>query len=277
MGTIIRVATVNILNDLSRWKERRTLLARGLDSLSPDLIALQEVTDPLGTSNAHWLASELDGYSVHVCPKTGCGRKREGIAVLSRLPVESHEVLDLQTQQRTAQLLQVRAGERPVVLVNGHYHWLPGAHAARVRQVGRVLDRLKALDPGTAVIACGDFNGTPGSPAIALMGQAFVSAHEARHGREPDFTCPTTLVSKERLRGAVTRGLLRLFTNRQNGSWRGTLDYIFVSPDVRVVECEVFLDHPSPDDPTLYASDHLGVAATLEILSPEGVRPFTGA
>ena len=42
-------------------------------------------------------------------------------------------------------------------------------------------------------------------------------------------------------------------------------------------ECEVFLDHPSPDDPTLYASDHLGVAATLEILSPEGVRPFTGA
>ena len=95
MGTILRVATVNILNDLSRWDERRALLARGLDALSPDLIALQEVTDPLGTSTAHWLAGELGGYSVHVCPKTGWGRRREGIAVLSRLPVEGHEVLDL--------------------------------------------------------------------------------------------------------------------------------------------------------------------------------------
>ena len=33
----------------------------------------------------------------------------------------------------------------------------------------------------------------------------------------------------------------------------------------QVVECGVFLDRPSPDDPTLYASDHLGLAAKLEI------------
>src|SRR4051812_30483534 len=162
MGTIIRVATVNILNDLSRWGERRPLLARGLDELALDLIALQEVTDPLGTSTAHWLAGELGGYSVHICPKTGRGSKREGIAVLSRLPVEGHEVIDLLSQQRTAQLVRVRAGERPVVLINGHYHWLPGVHAARVRQVEQVLDRVKGLDPEAAVVACGDFNGTPG-------------------------------------------------------------------------------------------------------------------
>ena len=42
--------TQNVLNDLSRWDERRTLLARGLDALALDLIALQEVTSPLGTS-----------------------------------------------------------------------------------------------------------------------------------------------------------------------------------------------------------------------------------
>lgn len=270
MGTIIRVATVNILNDLSRWDARRTLLARGSDALSPDLIALQEVTDPLGRSTAHWLAGELGGYSVHVCPKSGWGRKREGIAVLSRLPVEGHEALDLRSQQRMAQFVRVRAGGSPVVLVNGHYHWLPGAHAARVRQIGRVLDRVHALDPGTAVVACGDFNGTPGSPAIALMRQVFISAHEANHGSEPEYTCPTPLVSGDRVRGAITRGLLRLFTNRPDGLWRGALDYIFVSPDVRVVECGVFLDCPSPEDHTLYASDHLGLAASLEIPSPEG-------
>jgi hypothetical protein len=43
-----------------------------------------------------------------------------------------------------------------------------------------------------------------------------------------------------------------------------------VSPDVRVIECGVFLDRPSPGDPTLYASDHLGLAATLEIPPHEG-------
>jgi endonuclease/exonuclease/phosphatase family metal-dependent hydrolase len=186
------------------------------------------------------------------------------------LPVEGHEVLDLGSQQRTAQILRVTAGARPVALINGHYHWFPGGHGARVRQVERILDRVKALDPTTAVVACGDFNGTPGSPAIALMRRAFASAHEAHHGKEPEFTCPTPLVSGDRVRGAVTRMLLRLFTNRPGGPWRGTLDYIFVSPNVRVVECGVFLDRPSPDDPTLYASDHLGLAATLEIPSPEG-------
>ena len=265
MGTILRIATVNILNDLSRWAERRTLLARGLETRSLDLIALQEVTEPLRAGTAHWLAGELGGYSVHACPKAGRGGQREGIAVLSRLPVEDHEVLDLRSQQRVAQVVRVRVGERPVVLINGHYQWPPGAHAARVRQVERVLARVKRLGQDASAISCGDFNGTPESPAIVRMRRAFVSAHEACHGWEPDYTCPTPLVSGHRVREAVTRGMLRLFTNRPGESWRGVLDYVFVSPGVRVVDCEVFLDQPSPDDPTLYASDHLGLAAILEI------------
>lgn len=115
---MIGVATVNILNDLSRWDDRRALLVQGL--------------------------------------------------------------------QRVAQLVQVRVGGRPVMLVNGHYYWPARLHGARVRQVMRVLDAVKALDPGRSVIACGDFNATPGAgPAL------------------------------------VTRGPLRLFTNHLGGSWRG--------------------------------------------------------
>jgi endonuclease/exonuclease/phosphatase family metal-dependent hydrolase len=269
MGTLLRVATINILNDLSRWHDRRDVLVRGLKEFSPDLIALQEVTNPLGHSTAHWLADELGGYSAHVCPKTGRSRKREGIAILSRLPVEDHEILDLGSQQRTAQLVFVRPGGRPVVFCNGHYYWPSGAHAARVRQVGRLLERVEKLESGAVVIACGDFNGTPGSPAIAAMRRAFASAHEAHHGKEPEYTCPTPLVSGHRVREVATRRLLRLFTNRPGDSWRGTLDYIFVSPNVRVVECNVFLDRPSPGDPTLYASDHLGLSAILDV-SPGG-------
>jgi endonuclease/exonuclease/phosphatase family metal-dependent hydrolase len=265
MNPSVRIATVNILNDLSRWEERRSLLARELAALSPDLIGLQEVTDPLGTSTAHWLAGELGGYSVFVSPKTGRGRTREGVAILSRLPVERQAELDLRSQQRTAQFVQVRVGGRPLVFVNGHYYWLPGADAARLRQVERLLDWLRAFPPDTPVIACGDFNGTPESRAIALMRQYFASAHVTRHGREPDYTCPTPLVTGRPIRSTVARGLLWLFSNRPGEPWRGTLDYIFISPQLRVIECEVILDRSAPHDPGLYASDHLGLAATLEI------------
>ena len=230
MGTMLRVATINVFNDLSRWHDRRCLLVQGLNEFSPDLIALQEVTEPLGHGTAHWLAAELGGYSVHVCPKSGWSRKREGVAVLSRLPVDEHEILDLGSQQRTAQLVFVRIEGHPVVFCNGHYHWPPGAHAARVRQVERLLERIESLDPEVAVIACGDFNGTPGSPAIVSLRRVFASAHEARHGTKPEYTFPTPLVSGHRVREAATRRLLRLFTNRPGDSWRGTLDYIFREP-----------------------------------------------
>jgi endonuclease/exonuclease/phosphatase family metal-dependent hydrolase len=262
---MVRVATINLLNDLSRWAERRSLLACQLAAASFDLIGLQEVTNPLGVSTAHWLAAELGGYSVHVSPKTGLSRAREGIAVLSRLPVEQHDTLDLRSQQRTAQLVQVNVGGRPLVFANGHFSWPPGAHAARLRQVERLLEWLGTLPTETPVIACGDYNGTPDSPAITLMRRTFQSAHAACHDLEPDFTCPTPLVSRASLRSAITRGLMRLFSNRKDGAWRGTLDYIFVSHNVRVVQCDVFLDSPAPDDPTLYASDHFGLGATLEV------------
>jgi endonuclease/exonuclease/phosphatase family metal-dependent hydrolase len=263
-GPTIRVATVNIYRDQSRWSERRSLLVQELGSLSLDLIALQEVTDPLGLSTAHWLAKELGGYSVCVCPKTGWERKREGIAVLSRLPVEDHVSIDLGSQHRTAQIVRVRVGEHAVALVNGHYFWPVGAHSAQVKQVERVLGRIRGLDPASVVV-CGDFNATPNGRAISLIRQTFISAHQARNGKEPDFTCPTPLISGGRVRRLVTSGLCKVFSILPSDVWRGTLDYIFVSPEVRVVECGVILDRPSPSDPTLYASDHMGMAATLQI------------
>lgn len=158
-------------------------------------------------------------------------------------------------------------------MVNTHLYWPPGAHAARVRQVERLLAWVGATEPGAPLIVCGDFNATPGSRAIALMRQSFASAHEAVHGHEPEFTCPTPLLVGGRVRGAVSRGLMRLFTNRPGASWRGTLDYIFVGPGVQALECGIILDRPSPDDSTLYASDHLGLAATLEIQAADPIAP----
>jgi endonuclease/exonuclease/phosphatase family metal-dependent hydrolase len=262
----IKVLTLNILNDLSRWEERKLLLVKGLQELGPDLIGLQEVTWPLDYSNAHWLADQLGGYTVTICPKTGASRDKEGLAILSRLPVEGRETLDLRTQNRAAQYIRIGVDGRPVVFVNGHYYWRPGETAERTKQIRFLLTWLQVLPPETAVIVCGDFNGTPDSEAIVLMRQHYASAYAVRHGREPEFTCPTPLSRPKGKLRDVALFLLNLAVNGTLQPWRGTLDYIFVNDQVRVLSCDVVLNCPAPHDPTLYPSDHFGLMATLEVV-----------
>ena len=43
------------------------------------------------------------------------------------------------------------------------------------------------------------------------------------------------------------------------------LDYIWVRGAIRVVDCRLVFDRPDPADPTLYPTDHLGLAAHLEV------------
>ena len=45
----------------------------------------------------------------------------------------------------------------------------------------------------------------------------------------------------------------------------GCLDYIWVRGAVRVESARLCFDRPDPEDPTIYPSDHLGIAARLEI------------
>ena len=52
------------------------------------------------------------------------------------------------------------------------------------------------------------------------------------------------------------------------GEWRGTLDYIFVTPPAPgrpspVLEARLAFHSPAEHDPTLYPSDHFGLAARL--------------
>jgi len=271
MNSLLKVVTLNLLVDLSRWNERRSLLVGGLAELDPDLIALQEVALP--ENNAQWLADQLNDkpdatrrpYTVHLCPKTGPKATEEGIAILSRLPVERQATLDLRTQHRVAQSVQVNFEGRQVVFVNGHYHWRPGESSKRVEQIRLVLDWLAAVPREAALVICGDFNGAPESKAIQLMRERLSSAYAARHGREPEYTCPTPL-SRPHLVYGLASFLLNVKANHTLKPWRGTLDYIFVNERVRVADCQVVLNQPAPHDPKLYPSDHFGLAATLELV-----------
>ncbi len=88
-------------------------------------------------------------------------------------------------------------------------------------------------------------NASPDSKTVALLKQRFASAYEHIHGREPEGTFPTPLV---------------LF------HWEPrALDYIFYSPErFAVSDARLSFTEPSPEDDTLFPSDHYGIFSVLQ-------------
>ena len=270
------IVTINILNDLSLWETRGPLLVEQLSELDPDLIAMQEVTLQKESSNAHWVAEQLNQrrydpekippYEVFLSPRTGVFAKKEGLAILSRLPIKHHESLDLLTQSRVAQLVRFKLENCELLLVNGHFFWEPGVSEKRQEQIELLLDFLDTQPVDLPVIICGDFNGMPGTPAIERMRQYFDSAHNIVHKHEPEFTCPTPLPLSGKVKIRKVATFLIGKRPKPDSNWRGTLDYIFVDPRLQTEECQVVLNQPSSDNPEIYPSDHFGLFALIQFL-----------
>ena len=256
------VATLNLLNDLSRWSLRGPLVVQQLRALSPDLIALQEVALP--ANNAQWIADRLDGYSVHVTRKTGRSSQHEALAVLSRLPVHEHAALSLIYQNRVAQYVVVEREGALLTFANAHLYVGVRNDVPRIEQVRRILAWLPRQNP---LVLCGDFNAMPDSATVHMMRQEFASAYAAVHGCEPDYTYPTPLETGSRLMGVASRLVMRVggwLQNRADVPFRATVDYVFVGPSVHVHDCHIAFDNPLSGRPRIYPSDHLGLVATLE-------------
>jgi endonuclease/exonuclease/phosphatase family metal-dependent hydrolase len=269
------LVTINILNDLSLWEARSPLLVEQLAELDADLIAMQEVSLESDISNAHWVADQLNQrreepekvppYEVLLCPRTGVYAKKEGLAVLSRLPVKQHESLDLLSQTRVAQIVGFRLENTDLLLVNGHFFWEPGPSPKRQEQIELLLDFLDTQPVEQRVIVCGDFNGMPGTPAIERMRQYFDSAYNIVHKQEPEYTCPTPLPNAPRVKLRNVAGWVLGMRPKPNPEWRGTLDYIFVDPRLQTQDCQVVLNESPEDDSEIYPSDHFGLWASIKV------------
>lgn len=248
-GGRIRVATLNCRNTADGWRRRRNVLLPQLAELDADVIGLQELRR--WPSQAGWITRAVNervgegaSYDAHRTYKTGVYRLWEGLGVLSRFPIVERGSLDLQLENRVATFVTVRLPDgRLLDFCNAHLSSkTPEARAAQARLLVRWLAE-RGANPQVLV---GDFNATPGEPAVAVLTDTLRSAHAVVHGGEPEKTVPTPL------RGPA-QGADKV------------LDYIFVNDRLDVHDASVTFQRSAPGDPRLVASDHYGLLATLSV------------
>lgn len=249
----LTVATLNLFNRMGDWDARAPLVVDQWTRLAPDVIALQEVS--LLTDQGTWLCREVnkrrDGLS-HYRVKHAAHPDRApaaaGIGVASLFDPVEHEILDLMSFESIAQRLVFEVEGRRFAFVGTHLHYPVDASEARVRQAEYLLAWLDRHGDGLPLTLTGDFNAyaQPPEKTVQVLKSRFRSAYETVHGREPEKTWPTPV-------------------NTWDKSPAGTLDYVWVSPEWRVLDAGLCFDEPSPENPAVYPSDHTGVYARLRL------------
>jgi endonuclease/exonuclease/phosphatase family metal-dependent hydrolase len=234
----LHVATLNILNLADRWPERQGLIYADMAALQPDLLGLQEVVYVLQQDRLIGAAGE-GRYREH---RAWAGRPEYGNSLLVRdgLSLESPERLDLGLG---------RSALRGAVTLPHLHHLGPDA-AERDEQTRMLLAWLDQAPVTHGQVVVGDFNARPVEPTYARMVAAgFRSAYAEAHGEDPAVTWPSGLLAPA----------------MDTDGEPGCLDYVWLRGEVRVETARLVFDRPDPEDPTLYPSDHLGIAARLAV------------
>ena len=261
--TSVTIATINLRNRADRWSERRHLLVNQIVDSTPDLISLQEISFPI--RQGAWLRNQINMRltgSVKRPYRLIQRRKRdiiqgyyEGIGILTRLPVRYADSVALGYGGRVALRVNVELTNRQTLdFVSTHLHHVAYEREARVEQVMRLLGWLRDRRHIPYQIVAGDFNEAPTGLAIERMKQGFRSAYDMIYDHEPLATFPAALVEP-------------FILAEKDGQeiWAACLDYIFVSPAVKVPAVSRFCHQPADADETLYPSDHIGLKATIEV------------
>jgi endonuclease/exonuclease/phosphatase family metal-dependent hydrolase len=264
---MIRIATINILFDMEFWQQRRELLVAGLGSINADIIGLQEINTDTNTVNELAQALNMPYISQVDCRKLPLtSGPNFGIAIISRYPFLEKQELKLPGQGRSAQYVRVSINGQSYIFCNGHYFWWPGSSAARMKQVQLVTDWLGALPADIPQVIVGDFNATPETTEIGFLARKFNSAYAKYHGHEPEYTCPTPLMlASKRIRREIGLRAFGFLVDRKFQPWQGTLDYIFISQQLQVLDCQLILTKPSEYNKLIYPSDHFGLVADLQV------------
>jgi endonuclease/exonuclease/phosphatase family metal-dependent hydrolase len=242
------VATLNIRNLADRWEERLPLLLADMAALQPDLIGLNEVVYPLQQDRILGAAGE-GRYEV---VRGWAGRPEYGNSVLVKSPLLAADAdrIDLGLTRSAVRVRVAVPGGARLVFVAVHLHHTPGDHDLRAAQVDQLLPWLDAAPEHDAMIVTGDFNAGPDEPAAQRMrAGGFASAYAAANGKDPAVTWPSGLVAPA----------------MDIDGDPDCLDFIWTRGAIGVDDARLVFDRPAAGDPTLYPSDHLGLAAHVTL------------
>ncbi len=243
---MLTIVTINLHGRRERWRERRPLLIAQLLGIVPDIICLQEVH--LSTGQGRWVKTQLnerlavqeDETPYQLVQKRGDFLSSKGVAILTRLPIVSHDALPLAHSSQIVLRVNVELPSRQTVdVVSTQLHPTPHAIETRAEQVAAIMGWLRANRRTRLQIVAGDFNEMPDGLAIRRMKDGYRSAYEVVNGYEPLATYPTAVIENET---AVCR------------------DYIFLSPAIKRVQSASICCHkPADTDSRLYPSTHVGL------------------
>jgi endonuclease/exonuclease/phosphatase family metal-dependent hydrolase len=242
------VATLNILNLADRWEERLPLLLAEMAALQPDLIGLQEVVYPMQQDRLLGAA----GPGRYEAVRGWAGRPEYGNSLLVKAPLAATEAgrLDLGASRAAHRVVVALDGGVRLLFAVTHLHHLPADASVRDGQAAALLGWLAESPPHDALIVVGDFNAPPDEAAARrLRDGGFRSAYAEANGSDPLVTWPSGLQAPA----------------MDTDGPPACLDYLWVRGAVRVEDAWLFADRPAVDDPTLYPSDHLGVAAHVVV------------
>ena len=244
----LHVATLNILNLADRWPERQGLIYADMAALQPDLLGLQEVVYVLQQDRLIGSAGE-GRYHEH---RAWAGRPEYGNSLLVRdgLSVGASERLDLGLGRSALRAVVALPEGATVLIVVTHLHHVVHGAAERDEQTHQLLAWVDDAPLTDGQVVIGDFNARPVEPTyLRMVAAGFQSAYAAAHGEEPAVTWPSGLQAPA----------------MDTDGEPGCLDYVWVRGAVRVESARLVFDRPDPEDPTLYPSDHFGIATRLAI------------
>ena len=143
----------NVWFGLEKPHRRWTELTSIVGSLRPDVIALQEVTDPFlrMLRKATWVRGRY-----HISDPSGDSLEGYGNLIVSRLPMERVHVQPLESEMdRKLVVVEASAEGRPWAFASVHLESFRESTARRARQLDQVLQALSSY-PEVALM--GDFN-----------------------------------------------------------------------------------------------------------------------
>jgi endonuclease/exonuclease/phosphatase family metal-dependent hydrolase len=279
----LRFLTLNLWGENGPWESRLALVAEKLDSLLPDVVALQEVREVPGRIiNQAELLAKHRGWNHVFAPSTAWGGGFEGLAVISRFPIAEHDarVLPHSTEQEGRIILSVRLesdfGE--VWVHNTHLSFREHEGRKREDQVLILDEVVTARKSDNPQIMMGDFNAVPASDEIrwltgltTLGGRRvfYQDVWDIMHPGQPGWTWARANPYTERMHWLrADRRVDYMFVTSKRRDRRGT-----------VHSARILFDEPAvmPSGERLYASDHFGIVAEIQMLPEpaEGSGPVT--